>query len=192
MGAYEVKVMSFSSQGVSDGWVLESSENSSVGGSLNSTATTIRVGDDASNRQYRSVLSFNTAGLPDAATIVRGEIKAKSQGLTGANPFGLLGSLTMDVKKPYFGGSSALELTDFQAPSTASSAGGIGALMVSGWFWGVLSAPGDAAVNKAGTTQIRLRFSLDDNNDHKANYVSMYSGNAGSASQPRLIVYYNP
>jgi hypothetical protein len=47
-------------------------------------------------------------------------------------------------------------------------------------------------VNKTGTTQIRLRFSLDDNNDHKANYVSMYSGNAGSASQPRLIVYYNP
>ena len=60
MGAYEVKVMTFTSVATYDGWVLKSAKASNIGGSLNSTAATLRVGDDSSNRRYRSYLSFNT------------------------------------------------------------------------------------------------------------------------------------
>jgi hypothetical protein len=42
-------------------------------------------------------------------------------------------------------------------------------------------------------TQIRLRFKLDDNNNNVANFLSLYSGNAGAANRPQLIVeYYVP
>ena len=61
--------MTFHSTGTYDGWVLESGETSGIGGSRNATATTARLGDDASDRQYRSVLHFNTTGLPDNAVI---------------------------------------------------------------------------------------------------------------------------
>ena len=70
MGAYEApSIYSAHSQGANDGWVLESGENTNVGGALNSTGTTFSLGDNASRKQYRSILSFNTASLPDNAVI---------------------------------------------------------------------------------------------------------------------------
>ncbi len=59
----------FRSTGTYDGWVRESSETSSKGGTINSSATTLRVGDDDSDRQYRSILHFKTSSLPDNAVI---------------------------------------------------------------------------------------------------------------------------
>ena len=51
----------------------ETTENSNAGGTLNSVATTFRLGDDAGKRQYRGVLSFNTgASIPDDAIIIDG------------------------------------------------------------------------------------------------------------------------
>ncbi len=62
------RYFSATSSAAQDGWVLESAAHSEVGGSF-STAGTLRVGYDASNRQYRSILSFNTSALPDDAVI---------------------------------------------------------------------------------------------------------------------------
>lgn len=48
-------------------------------------------------------------------------------------------------------------------------------------------------INKTGSTQMRLRFSKQDNGNKRANYVSFYSGNAGTSSRPKLIItYYIP
>jgi predicted outer membrane repeat protein len=192
MGAYEVKALTFKSAGANDGWVLESGENTSVGGSMDSTSTTIRLGDDASNRQYRGLLSFDSSSLPDAATIVLARVKVERQGLAGTDPFTTHGTLTLDLKKPFFGAALGLELGDFQAAATKSPAGSIGSTLVSGWYGGLLNATSLGSVNKTGTTQLRLRFTLDDNNDHNADYLSLFSGNAPASSRPVLIVYYNP
>jgi hypothetical protein len=192
MGAYEVKALTFQSVGANDGWVLESGEATSVGGSMNSASTTFRLGDDAANRQYRSLLSFNTAGLPDVATIVLARVKVKRQGLTGTSPFTTHGTLTLDLKKPFFGAALGLELGDFQAAATKNSAGSIASTLVSGWYSGLVNAASLGFVNKTGPTQLRLRFSLDDNNDHGADYLSVFSGNAPAAARPVLLVYYNP
>jgi predicted outer membrane repeat protein len=192
MGAYEVKVLAFQSVGANDGWVLESGENTGVGGSLYAATTTFRVGDDASNKQYRGLLSFNTASLPDAASVVLAQVKVKQQGLVGTSPFTTHGKLTLDLKKPFFGPAVGLQLSDFQAASTKSPAGSIGSMLVSGWYSGLLNSASLGSVNKTGTTQLRLRFSLDDNNDHGADYLSLFSGNAPVSSRPVLIVYYNP
>ena len=64
MGAYEVRMVSFPSAPAYDGQVLELRKLSNIGGVINTTAPSIRVGDDALNRRYRGFLSFNTVLPP--------------------------------------------------------------------------------------------------------------------------------
>lgn len=58
--------------------------------------------------------------------------------------------------------------------------------------------PGSPAIDAgdetlSGLAQIRLRFKLYYNNNAIANYLSLYSGNAPTASKPQLIIeYYVP
>jgi len=64
-------------------------------------------------------------------------------------------------------------------------------------IWALDLTPARAFINKlatrGGVTQLRLRFKLDDNNNTVANYLSLYSGNAPTASRPKLILeYYVP
>ena len=55
---YEVNQITLLSAGGADGWILESSEFSNVGGTSNNAASTLRLGDNAGNGQYRSILSL--------------------------------------------------------------------------------------------------------------------------------------
>ncbi len=194
IGAYEVKALSFTSAAAYDGWVLESAETSNAGGSLDSTNAALRVGDDASNRQYRGLLSFDTTSLPDAAAVVLAQVRVRQLGaVTGTNPFTTHGNLLLDLRKPYFGSEMGLVLSDFQAAATVTPAGTIGSVPTGGFYTGALSSSGRLNINKVGPTQLRLRFTLDDNNDHGADYLSFYSGNATiAANRPVLTVYYNP
>ncbi len=186
----------FRSQGTYDGWVLESAENSNQGGTINNSATTLRLGDDAARKQYRSILSFNTSSLPDDAVIQRVLLKLRHQGITGTgNPINLFGGIFAEIRKGPFGTYPALQLTDWQAQANVRL-GPFKPSLSSGWYTLNLSN-GRAAINRttsnSGVTQIRLRFRIDDNNDGVANYLSLYSGNAGTVSQPQLFVeYYLP
>ena len=57
----------------------------------------------------------------------------------------------------------------------------------------MLNPSGLAAINKYGYTQIRLRFSLDDNNDDNDDFIKFYSGdNATPSNRPVLEVTYQP
>ena len=195
MGAYEVRALTFVSAASYDGWVLESSETSGIGGSLNTTATTLRSGDDASNRQIRSILSFNTASLPDAAAIVLAKVQLRKQGITGdPNPFSTHGSLLADLAKPYFGAGVGLAVSDFQAAATVTAAGRLASAPAGSLYSLPLSSAGRAGINRTGTTHFRLRFTTDDDNDSLADYVSFFSGNylTAPAYRPKLVVYYNP
>ena len=59
------------------------------------------------------------------------------------------------------------------------------------WSEGVLDAAGRIAVNKTGTTQFRVSFQTDDNDDRAADYVGYYSGNNSTAgNRPQLVVVY--
>ena len=193
MGAFEVRVMSFRSQAAYDGWVLESSETSSKGGTKNAGSTTFRVGDDASNRQYRGVVSFSTATLPNAATVVRAALSVKRSATTGTSPFTTHGPLVTDIRATFFGSSAALSTGDFQAAASLLSAGTFAAGPSTGWYRAVLKTTGLASVSRTSTTQFRLRFTLDDNNAHGADYTAFSSGNATTpADRPLLLVYYLP
>jgi hypothetical protein len=177
----------FRSQAAYDGWVLESSGTSSKGGTMNAAATTIYLGDDAQDRQYRSILSFDTSSLPDNATITSIVLKIKKQGLVGADPFTTHQYILVDIRKGAFSVNNALQLTDFQAAASKSNAGTIQNTPVSGWYSSNLGSSAFTYINLTGITQFRLRFKIDDNDDLGADYLKFYSGNHATISLRPLL-----
>ena len=191
------KTMTFRSSAAQDGWILESSEASSMGGTLNKTAATLRVGDDAANKQYRSVLSFDIPTLPEGAIITSVTLQFKYAGKTGTLPFGTHGNLLADIWKGSFRNYTALQLGDCSARSTETT---YKAKVLSytnspvdNWYSQSLNSDDYSYLNFGGVTQFRLRFTKDDNNDFGADYLKLYSGNALEADRPQLIIeYYIP
>jgi hypothetical protein len=162
---------------------------------MNATAATLSLGDNNAKKQYRSILSFNTSGLPDVAVITKVTLKLKHNSVApaGTNPISLLQGIFVDLRKGYFGTSSALQLADFQATAN-KTVGPFNPALSDGWYTIGLNNTTFASINKlstlSGLTQIRLRFKLDDNNNAVANYLSLFSGNAPAASRPQLIIQY--
>jgi hypothetical protein len=193
------KTTTFNSAGAQDGWVLETSETSGVGGSLNSGAATFNLGDDAAKKQYRGILSFSTGSLPDGALITNIMLKVrKSSVVGGGNPVTAFQGFMVEIKKGFFG-TVGLQTTDFQATFTAATGKTYGPFLptpVSN-LYSINLTSGKGYINKlstnGGLTQIRLRFKLDDNNNAIANYLSLFSGNATAANRPQLVItYYVP
>ncbi len=188
--------VTFTSIATEDGRILESSENSNTGGSVNSsdaTSSALRTGDDNSNRQFKTILSFDTSSLPDGATIVSATLRMRRGSLTGTNPFTTFGSCYVDIKGGSgFNNSTTLQTADFQAAAdatqvaTMSDPGTDGALSS-----GVLNATGRSLINKTGKTQFRVYFALDDNDNSANDYIGWYSGNDATASnRPTLEITY--
>jgi hypothetical protein len=164
-----------------------------VGGTLNKSATTFNAGDDPKDKQYRSILSFNTNSLPDNAVIVSARVEIKRQGVVGTDPFGTHGTLLLEVRNGPFGKGAGLEVGDF------SSAAGIGYIqnqfsgLTFSWYGAPLSSANLALINKYGITQMRVFFSKDDNDDLGDDYVKFFSGDSTSTNMPKLIIsYYLP
>ena len=184
----------FISEGANDGTILESYQNSGVGGTQNRFATTISVGDDPGNRQYRSILSFHTQSIPDNAIITAAQLMIRYQGVVGTDPFPTFGNLLVDIHSGYFGNSIGLELADFSAPASPSTFQEHLSPMPYNWYGTNLSTASNLElINKAGWTQFRLRFALPSNKNNISDYDKFYSGNGPTGSQPQLIVtYYVP
>ncbi len=184
------KTLTLQSSGSYDGWILESNETSGIGGTRDSAATTFRLGDDASDRQYRAILSFNTASLPDNAVIQSAVLKIKQSGSpTGSNPFSVLGSLYASIRKGYFGSSSSLQAADFNATASAEKIATFGKTPTSGWYSAKLTSSGRSKISKTSLTQFRLAFANDDNDDKGADYMKFISGDA-SSNKPQLVITY--
>ena len=182
--------VTFRSTGGRDGWILESSEDSGTGGELNRVAKIIYVGDDRNDRQFRSILSFNTHLLPENAVVTSALLRIQLKGIVGDYPFASHGNLFADIKNSAFDGNLTLKFTDFNAPAD-------GRIRVRDtgrpWYRARLKGENLALINKYGVTQFRLRFKFDDDDDMSADYLKFYSGDAGTAKQPKLtITYYVP
>jgi hypothetical protein len=179
-----------------DGWVLESRETSNRGGSMNSAAGILRIGDDRTKRQYRSILSFQTDGLPDNAVITSAKLQFQQHSISpaGTDPITLFQGLVIDIRKGYFGKQPTLQLQDFHAPDSIT-VDPFKPVLSGGWF--SISLPNTAFdhINKltvhGGVTQFRLRFNLDDNNNPVANVLNIISGDQTTqAWRPELVIGY--
>ena len=196
-GVYSVRpiTQTFTSQGAQDGWILESRPNSRVGGTMDASTGLLNLGDNAKSRQYRSILHFDTAGLPDTAVVTGAKLQIKKQSMTGNDMFTRFGSLRVDLSKPNFGDSQALEIIDFQAgPSATYAVGYFLTPPVGNWYSATLTNNGMVNINLSGSTQFRLNFAIRTNGDSVADLFKIYSGNAAApANRPTLVVeYYVP
>ncbi len=186
-------VKTFKSVGAHDGWILESTELSNSGGTLSKFATTFNLGDDLRDRQYRSVLSFNTASIPDTAIITSARLKFKRQGLVGTDPFSTHDQLYLNISKRAFSNNLALQAEDFSAKVGAGSTQDQITAETFNWYAANLSGTNLGFISKTGVTQFRLGFSKDDNDDRSADYMRFFSGNSTDANMPKLIItYYVP
>ncbi len=178
----------FTSNSINDGMIRECSEISGTGCEVDASSATFTVGDDSSNRQVRGFLSFNTSSLPDNAEITSIRLKVRVESFTG-NPFEKRRQLKVDAC-PCFGSSAKLQPADFQAGESCVGAGAFDSKPVQVWYIAYL----DSAVlpiNLAGITQFRLRYSPDDDNDQRADYVNLYSGDADDSNKPMLVLRYS-
>jgi hypothetical protein len=188
--AFTTRQVIFTSTAVNDGWTLESSEFSNLA-STKSASGTLRAGDDARNRQYRSLLYFDTASLPNNAVITNVTVQIKQASVAGT-PITTLGNLVADIKKGFFG-LAPLELTDFNAAAAPINTAGMFKTSDNTVYQLTLSSVNFKYINLTGTTQFRLRFTKDDDNDKTADFINFYAGDAALANQPQLIVeYYIP
>lgn len=184
---------SFKSEAAYDGWVLESSETSKTGRTFDKQSTTVNTGDDQRDRQYRSILSFNTGSLPNTAVIVSAQLKVKRQGLEGVDAFTTHGALVLEIRNGVFGSSTELQAGDFSALASSGAIRDPLAGLTSSWYSVELSNANLALINKIGRTQFRLFFSRDDDDDLSADYIKFFSGNSIDANMPELVItYYVP
>jgi hypothetical protein len=136
--------------------------------------------------------------MPDNAELFSINLRVVEQSITGTNPFTTHGALKAEIKSGFFGTASALQSPDFDAAPDKSACNfePIPEMIeaVGTAYRCVLFDVAFPYVNLTGSTQFRLRFTLDDNDDMSADLFSFYSGDWSSASQrPRLFVkYYIP
>jgi len=194
--------MSFRSIASQDGWILERDENSTKGSDvLDAAGTTARLGDNNTDYQYRSILAFDTSALPNNAVVTGITLYIKRQTIVGTNPFTIynpghkkgLNLLKVDMQAGYYHDDPTLEKFDFHAVGSRGNVGRFIKTPAAGWWRAPLRAVSNPLLNLIGTTQFRLRFDLDDNDDMSADYISFYTGNASFSDRPELIVdYYIP
>lgn len=195
LARYDEGGLAFSSSGSRDGWILESSETSNKGGSMNNAATTLYVGDGWMDAQYRSIVAFNVT-LPADAVITKVTLKLKASGaLVGNNnPFLWGNGLKVDICNGSFG-AAPLQLSDFNFNKAATCrllAGTFGSSPVAGWYSANIVKAAWNKINPNGSTQFRLRFAKDDNDDLLSDYRRFYSGNHGNINlRPSLVIDYN-
>ena len=189
--------LTLTSHPTEDGWIRERNENANYGWRFNATnsgSAALRVGDDKKDRQWKSVVSFDTSVLPAGAQLISAELRLQRGKLVGSDPFATHGGLNVDLTTPGFSGSPTLQTSDFEATATVVSVTSLSPATANGdWSSGLLSAAGLAAIDTAGTTQFRLAFDVDDDDDRIADYLGYHSSRSGNASKhPQLVVTYRP
>jgi len=169
----------FYSQATYDGWVRESGENSNKGGLINTNYLICNVGDDAMNRQYRTILHFNTSRIPDDAVLKQASLQYKQLSFVGGDPNLNYGKLWTDIKKGFFSNNPGLVKSDFGAAPSLRYAGYFKFAPTSTAYpiyRALLKKASFPYINLNGITQFRLRFGIDDDNDNTADYLKIFCG----------------
>lgn len=190
--------MLYRSVAADDGYVIESTEGSNVGGVINSTSATtsaIRAGDTSTDQQIKSILSFDTSSMPDTSCVLDARLSLKRGTAVGTNPFLTHGLLRVDIQTGGFNANVALEAADFQAAATVSTVCVLSNAPANGnlseCFFTNPAAM--AAINRTGKTQMRIYFQSDDNDDLSNDYIGYWSGETATAGdRPTLILSFIP
>ncbi|MCU0858895.1 MAG: DNRLRE domain-containing protein, partial [Pontiellaceae bacterium] len=159
----------------------------------NGTGTAgLRIGDTSAKQQMKSIVSFNTASLPDSCTVLSATLKLKRGTAYGATTN--FGGIRVDIRGGSgFNNSATLQIKDFQAAADAANVAALSYPATSNNWWstGSLSATGLTKINRTGKTQLRVYFATDDDNDGTGDYLGFYAGdNATATNRPVLEISY--
>jgi hypothetical protein len=136
--------------------------------------------------QQIGIISFDTSAIADDAEITSATLTVHRQALSG-NP-SRLGPLLVDIESGHYGTESALTITDFEAPSSASAVGSLPYPSANKTPYSCSLGGSELShINKAGLTQLKLRFATDDDNDTTNDYLTLYDG-SNAAYRPKLDV----
>lgn len=174
----------FASEDANDGYVKATATGGSPAVGTLESSLGLAIGRGTDGKFNRTVLSFDTASLPDTATILSATLTVTYRSASGdpwSNPAG--NSLVIDANGGCFG-NCAIEIGDWGAASTASAVAQLlpfsGGTQTSTPF----AAPGLTAINRSGRTQLRLRFAGNQTATHY-----LWVGNGATAT---LRVTYQP
>ena len=155
----------------------------------------LRLGDYDTDQGYRVVLGFDTSSLPTDAEIISAQLQLTCGAKEGTSPFdGWGGSCRIDLANPYFGSSEDIENEDWHNSADAYNVAqfttdpGLEEAIVSTEF----NAAGLALINTYGSTQLRVRFSVNRSSNGTSDFVGFYSAEQEEQfdKRPQLIVRY--
>lgn len=172
----------FSNDDPQDGYVKANADGSSAAVGQYEGSLGLAIGRGADGKFNRAVLSFDTSSIPDPATIAKAYLAVtprSSYGNPWADPAG--NQLVVDVQRGCFA-DCAIQSGDWSTPATASSVAKFAPFTSGSQNSEPFNPEGLAAINKAGTTQVKLRFSQ---NQTGTNYLWLTPG-----STAKLYVEY--
>lgn len=135
-----------------DGYVKANADGS---GAVVGTLSTLGVGRGVDGKDNRAILSFDTSAVPDDAVITRAWVSVGAASGGMGDPWSGGNRLLVDVRSGCFGPCTT-DAADWSAQATTSGAATIPAFTSGTASSTDLSTV--AAINKSGTTQLRLRF----------------------------------
>jgi len=145
----------FTSIAADDGYLKANADGSAP---ALGTLTGLALGRGTDGKYNRSFLSFDTSSIPDNAVIHRAYLTVSYSSGSGdpwATPSG--NSLLIDVKNGTFNAATT-ETADWAATATASDVADIAKFTTGTKASADFSGAGLSAINLAGKTQLRLRF----------------------------------
>lgn len=180
----------FDSIAAEDGYASMSSGPGHPVGAVSNDSTTagIRMGDSSGLIAFRGIVSFGTSSLPDTAVIDSARLELKSDETAGSTAG--FPPRQLVVKTGNFG-QATLQGSDYAAAGTVTQT--FPNIAIPGQPWTLmLNAAARGAINKTGKTQMRVQWSLENDNDGVADWTGFCPGEFSvAAKRPHLVVTYH-
>lgn len=174
----------FSNEDANDGYVKAGASGSApVVGTLEATYG-LAIGRGSDGNFNRTVLSFDTAGIPDGATVTSATLTVAYRSAYGdpwSSPAG--NTLVIDAH-PGCIGACTIEAADWAYATSATNVAQLLPFSGGTRTSNVFSGAGLGAINKGGRTQLRLRFN---SNQTTTSYIWIDKG-----ATAKLVVTYQP
>ena len=165
--------VTFSNEDANDGYVKAGSGGTAPAVGTLESSLGLAVGRGTDGKFNRTLLSFDTASLPDGATVTAATLTVTYRSASGdpwSNPAG--NSLVIDANSGCIGACS-IETGDWGAATTSTAVAQLLSFSGGTQTSNLFTANGLTAINRTGRTQLRLRFG---SNQTSTNYIWIDKG----------------
>ncbi|MEJ1095129.1 MULTISPECIES: PHB depolymerase family esterase [unclassified Pseudoxanthomonas] len=152
-------VAEFSNEDANDGYVKANADGSAPAIGTLESYSGLALGRGTDGKYNRALLSFDTSSLPDGATVVSATVTVTYRSAYGdpwSSPAG--NTLTVDAQLGCRG-ACIIETGDYAGAMTANDVAQLQRFTGGSQTSNLFSGAGLGAINRAGRTQLRLRFS---------------------------------